>query len=102
MSRTIIDQILNDGYVGIKTVDVLGVRVLKKLFPGKVLTIFLTVDKDLLKTRLENAGEAEIEKRLSNYEERHQYINESDFIVENNGTLDEAVQKVHSIITQHI
>ena len=102
MSKAIIDEILNNGSIGIKSIDILGLRLLRKMYPNQVLSIFITADKNIIRNRLAVLGDPEIDARLSNYDERHKYINESDYIVENNGTLDEVVQKVQAILSGHI
>jgi len=99
MSKQIIDSIINSGKIGLKEPDIVGQRALKKAYPNQVLTIFLTADKEVvIKRLLERNASDNIEQRLIHYDVKHKTIAEYDYVVTNNGTLDEAVQKVHDIL----
>jgi len=104
MSKPIIDKILNSGKIAIKDADLVGVQALRKVYPGKVLAIFITADRDIVKQRLFLRGDTEKENatRLAGFDASMNDKKHFDFVVENNGTLDEAVKKVHSIITENI
>ena len=103
MSKQIIDSIIKSGKIGLKEPDIVGQRALIKAYPNQVLTIFLTADKEIvIKRLLERNASDNIEQRLIHYDIKHQTIDEYDFVVTNNGTLDEVVQKVQTILDQHI
>ena len=98
MSKAVIDDILKSGKTAIVTPDVVGTRALKKIFPNKTVSIFITAPKELIKKRLEMGNAPDIEARLNDYDGRHKSIGEYDFVVENVGTINEAVQKVIKIL----
>jgi len=104
MSKALIDNIINNGKIALKDADIIGVNALKKVYPNKVLSIFVTAKREFIEQRLINRGDAQPdrEKRLADYDNAHKFSHEYDFIVENNGTLDEAVAKVYSLIKRHL
>jgi len=102
MSRTIIDNIINSGFIAIKDVDVVGKNALKKAYPNIVKTIFLTADKDIVKKRLLKRGgsDIDIETRLKDYDHIHKHINEYDHIIKNNGTPDIAFVEAKKLLEE--
>lgn len=104
MSKSHIDNILNSNKIAIKDADLVGVRALKKLYPGKVLTFFLTSPKSVIEQRLLNRGDnkKDIIARLADYDNYVKNKSHFDYVLENNTTLDEITDKIHNIIIQHI
>jgi len=98
MSRGIVDDIIANGFVGIKTIGYLGIRSLRKYYKEKIFSVFITADKDLIRKRLEERNSPDIEGRLAEYDERHEHMNESDHIIFNNGTLDECVTEILELL----
>jgi guanylate kinase len=98
MSKSVIDDILKSGKKAVVTPDVVGTRALKKLFPNRTVSIFITAPKELIKQRLEQNKAPDIAARLEDYEVRHKTIGEYDFVVENIGKISEAVDKVIKIV----
>ena len=102
MSKSVVDKAIENGKIGIVNLDIVGHRALRKVYPGQVLSIFITVPKELIRKRLELIADPDIEKRLSNYDHRHTFINEADYVITNDGTIDEAVEKVLKILEKEI
>jgi guanylate kinase len=98
MSKAVIDSILKSGKIAIVTPDIVGVRALKKIYPNRTVSIFITAPKELIQKRLETGNAPDIQARLNDYEGRHKHIDEYDFIVTNDGTSNEAVEKVIKIL----
>ena len=94
MSRTPIDQIIASKKIAVVTCDVIGVRALKRAFPNRVLSIFVTADKETMKKRLFANNCPDIDERMLDYEKRHEFKNESDLVVKNDTTIDDAVAKI--------
>ena len=84
--------------IAVKSVGIEGMRILKKLYSGKVLTIFITVNKELLRSRLETLGSPDVDMRMTDYERRISTMDEYDFIVDNDSTLEDLVNRVYEII----
>ena len=101
MSKSIIDKLLQDGYIGTKTIGIEGVRKLKKMYGDLVLTIFITANKNILRQRLVKRGCEDIESRLADYERRHATIDEMDHIVVDEGPLHESVEKIVNILKEY-
>jgi len=98
MSKSSIDKIINNNHIGLKDLDIVGIRSLKRAYPDKVFSIFITADKEVIKRRLEKRGEKDMQSRLDDYDNVHKHKNEFDCILENNGSLDEIIKKVQYII----
>jgi len=103
ISLALIDEILDTGIIPLKDADMVGVNALKKAYPGNVLTIFLKTTRENVEARLRNRGdnEADLQSRLKNYDYMMQFEPEFDFSVVNEH-LDETIDKVHTIIQNHI
>lgn len=84
-SKKIIQENLEKGKILIKDVDVKGTMNLVKALADvtKVITIFLTVDKDTLKQRLIDRNEKDIELRLSRYDLEQEFEKEYDYVIQN-------------------
>ena len=100
MSKPLIDKILNKGKIALKDCDMIGIRAIKNIYPSNVLTIFINARKEEVERRLLARGETDIAIRLADYNNKIKEIRHFDFVVDNNGTLDEAVQKVQNIIKE--
>jgi guanylate kinase len=98
MSRSVVDSVIASGKIGVLTCDVVGVRALRRAYPDQVLVVFITADKGKIRARLLREHGTDIEERMLDYEKRHEFQNESDVIIENNGTLDAAVERVLTAI----
>jgi guanylate kinase len=99
MSYRYINEIFKRGHVPIKDCDLIGVNALKKAYPNRVLTIFVTAPKEQVRGRLASRGdkEADIEVRLKDYDnyvkEAGHYDNQVQNIV-----LGEAIREIDEII----
>jgi len=104
MSKPIIDKILEAGKIAIKDADIVGVRALKKLYPGQVLTIFVTAPKAEIERRLNARGDnkEDLIRRLKDYDACIKSKILFDHIVENTGALDGTVYKVHLLMSGNI
>ena len=70
MRKSSFDEILNSGRTVLRDCDKFGFQALKEVFPGQVLGIFLTCDKETIKNRLINRNEPEdsMIARLNDYD----------------------------------
>ncbi|MDR0462170.1 MAG: hypothetical protein LBG88_02430 [Christensenellaceae bacterium] len=98
MSKTVVEKIVNSGNVAIVNPDIVGVRALKKTYPNRAISIFVTAPKELIRKRLEAGSAPDIEARLLDYEHRHKNIDEYDYVITNDGTIDEVVEKIQKIL----
>lgn len=77
--------------------EVEGMKAIKKLFGDSVRVYFVETDTAVLETRMRQRGDSEesIQKRLAYLEEHQEQSNKqfADFVIKNNGTLDEAWQQ---------
>jgi len=99
-NRRILEDLEKLGKTLIKDIDVDGTEALKKLFPNDVVTIYLSVEREVLKARLIARGETEIEKRLARFDYEESKKPFYDYVVPNNGTVDEAVAAIRAIIAK--
>lgn len=86
-SKLLLKNSLALGKILLKDIDVLGTQNLVKSIGQdvKIVTLFLKVEsKDVLKERLIERKETEIEKRLSRYEMEMSYCDKYDYIITNN------------------
>lgn len=99
MSKGIIDEIAKTGKVQIKDCDEVGLNALRKEY-GKVVTIFLMIEKDEIEKRLRCRGgtDADIQNRLSDYDDYIDYKKEFEHIVPNTDA-SKCVADVHAIIS---
>jgi guanylate kinase len=100
MSKGIIDEILSRGKIPIKEPDIIGLRALKKAYGDKIVSIFLTCPKEIIRERIKARGDSdeEIRLRLDEYGHRHDTIKEWDFTVSTAGTIDETAKAVQNIL----
>lgn len=86
-SKLLLKKSMALGKILLKDIDVLGTQNLVKSIGKdvKIITLFLKVkSKDVLKERLIERKETEIEKRLSRYEMEMSYCDKYDYIITNN------------------
>ena len=102
ISKTLVDEIVKGGFVALKDADEIGLHALQKAFPGRVLSIFITADKNVIRKHLVQRGCDEIEERLADYENCLKEAGQYDYTLENNGTLDAIVSKVLGILEKNI
>ena len=102
ISKTPLEKIIKKNLIAVKDADVIGLRALRGAYPNKVLGIFITADKEVIKTRLIKRGgcDQDIERRLNDYDNSHAYINEYDYVIINNGPVEEAVEKIRKILEE--
>lgn len=102
-SKKILNEKIKNGKIIVKDVEVNGVENLVKILGKdlKIVTIFLKVEKEELKRRLENRedklSDAEIELRLSRLEYEESKIDMYDYVIENNN-LENTVNAIIKII----
>jgi guanylate kinase len=102
MSYEYINNILKQNKIPLKDCDIVGVRALKKAYPNRVLTIWITADKEQVRSRMLNRGdlEADMKARLNDYDEKQKESIYYDYTVENN-ILEETIENVNKIIQSH-
>jgi guanylate kinase len=100
MSKSLINKIIDNGKIALKDVDNIGMRAIKSVYEGQVLTIFITAKKEIIRERLTGRGGAieDIEQRLHDYDLIHNYVDEYDHIITNNGTVDACIKKILKIL----
>lgn len=89
-SKLLLKEKLSLGKILLKDIDVLGTQNLVKSIGKdvKIITLFLKVDsKEVLKQRLIERRETEIEKRLARYEMEMSFCDRYDYIITNNDLL---------------
>lgn len=96
---------IQNGHILINDFGVEGVKNLKQKLDGKVdlITIYLSVPKDVLKQRLIERGDKpdNIELRMGRYDYEKEFSKDYDFVIEN-VDLEETVNKVQNIIYSNI
>jgi len=97
--KKIVDKTKKTKQVFLKDIDVLGAINLKKLLKDKlnIITIYLHIDKETLKNRLEGRGEKDIVKRLERFDFEFSHSDKYDYFIEN-VSLDETVKQCKEII----
>ena len=104
-SKKILNEEIQKGNIIVKDIEVNGTENLVKILRKdmKVVTIFLRVEKEELRKRLEsridNMSEEEINLRLSRFEYEESKINQYDYMIKNND-LEKTVQLVMKIIEE--
>lgn len=104
-SKKILNEEIKNGKIIIKDIEVNGTENLVKILQKdmKVITIFLRVEKEELRNRLEQRidkpSKEEIELRLSRFEYEESKIGKYDYMIKNNN-LDKTVQVIMRIIEE--
>jgi len=97
-------RITAPGKIGIWKIEYKGVMTAKRLFPN-IIAILITAPLEILEERIrkrDNPTEAFLQERLAYTKEWLKHSDIYDYIVENEeGKLDEAIQKVFAIIKEH-
>lgn len=102
-SRKLMNEKIQSGKIIVKDIEVNGTENLIKLLKNEtqLITIFLRVDKDELRKRLENRGdnltEEEMQLRLGRLEYEESKINMYDYMIKNDD-LEKTVQIIMAII----
>lgn len=102
-SRKLLNEKIQSGKIIVKDIEVNGTENLVKLLKEdtKIVTIFLKVDKDELRRRLENRGdnlsEEEMQIRLGRLEYEESKIKLYDYVIKNDD-LEKTVEIIMSII----
>ncbi len=102
-SRKLMNDKIQSGKIIVKDIEVNGTENLVKLLKEdtKIVTIFLKVDKDELRRRLENRGdnltEEEMQIRLGRLEYEESKIGLYDYVIKNDN-LEKTVQIIMTII----
>ena len=102
-SRKLLNEKIQSGKIIVKDIEVNGTENLLKLLKDetKIVTIFLKVEKEELRRRLENRGdnltEAEMQLRLGRLEYEESKMNLYDYVIKNDD-LEKTVQIIMSII----
>ncbi len=104
ITRQELDRLEQSGKIGIWKIEYKGVETAKKLYPG-IIAIMISAPLDVLEERIrrrDNPSEAFMRERMAYTEEWLKHTDIYDYTVENEqGKLDEAIEKVASIIKQH-
>lgn len=99
-----IERVFQCGKIGIWKIEYQGVISAKKLFPG-IIAILITAPLDILEARIrrrDQPTEALLAERMQYTKEWLKHTDIYDYTVENQeGKLDETVEKVRAIIEQH-
>lgn len=99
-----IERVAQSGKIGFWKIDYKGVITAKKLFPG-IIAIFISAPLEILESRIrrrDNPGEDYIRERMAYTEEWLKHTDIYDHTIENEeGGLDEAIQKALAIIRTH-
>jgi len=102
-SKKLLKEKINSGKIVVKDIDVNGTENLKELLEKdtKVVTIFLRVEKEELKRRLESRidkpDQAEIKLRLNRFDYEESKTNIYDYVIKND-ELEKTVQIIMTII----
>lgn len=102
-SKKLLDDTINQGKIIVKDIDVNGTEDLIQIFKDKlkVVTIFLKVPKNILKSRLENRETnpdlKEIQLRLNRFDYEESKLGNYDYVIKNND-LEKTVQIITTII----
>lgn len=98
------DRITRSGKIVLWKIDYQGVETAKRLFPD-IIAILITAPLNILEERIrrrDHPSEEFLRERMAYSEEWLKHTNIYDYVVENEeGKLDEAIQKVRTIIRQH-
>lgn len=97
MSKHVFDDILNRKKIPIKDCDAVGLNALKKVYGDRVFGVFIVAPKKEIKKRLLERGDADIEKRLQNYDEHLKQAVFYDVEIENI-VLDKAIKDCYEAI----
>ena len=106
-SKKALNDIIDDGNIIVKDIDVNGTENLKKILKDdvKVVTIFLRVPKEELERRLQERVDqpspAEIRLRLSRFEYEESRINLYDYVIRNND-LEKTVRIIMTIVKEEL
>jgi len=97
--KSMVDKAAKLKKVFLKDIDVFGAINLKNLLKDKIniITIYLHIDKETLRKRLEGRGEKDIVKRLERFDLEFFYSGKYDYFIEN-VNLDDTVAKCKEII----
>ncbi len=105
LSQKEVEDKLQTGADLIAVVDLEGMKNLKSLFKEAVTTYFIQTDPTVLADRMRQRGDDEvsIQERLEHLkqhqeDENYRYV---DFIVSNNGTIDETLHSVLAVIRNY-
>lgn len=95
-----INDIIDNGKIAIVPIDVNGIKVYKQHFGEEMLALFIYRDKrDVLEAIVErNIPPAEKAKRILSLDKEYENIVFTDYAIINNGSIDEAVKKIKSLI----
>lgn len=102
MRKSSFDSIMLDGKIPVRDCDRFGLDALKKIYGNKVISIFLTCDKEIIRDRLISRNEPEdsMNARLDDYDT---YIKDAkffDYKVENIN-IDDTIKQIMKIIKEH-
>ena len=105
-SKKLLNEIINQGKVIVKDIDVNGTEKLKETLKDiKIVTIFLRVPKEELRRRLENRidkpSEGEIILRLNRFDYEESKISLYDYVLKNDN-LEKTVGVIEEIIRQEL
>lgn len=102
MLKSTVNEIPNSSKIFFKDFGVLGKINISRYLQDKtkVISIFLTVPREILVERLKNRGESDIDLRLSRMEFELSYINQYDYVIKNIH-LEKTVKKIEAIIKKH-
>jgi len=91
--------VLDKGKNAINDVEVKGVIALKKLYPKKYVSIFITADRDEIERRImgRGANKEEITHRMSEFDAYMAEIENYDHVVSNDN-VEQCARKIHAII----
>ncbi|MFZ2299547.1 MAG: guanylate kinase [Candidatus Moraniibacteriota bacterium] len=99
-----LERISASGKIGVWKIDYQGVETAKRMFPG-IIAIFITAPLNILEQRIrmrDNFTEKYIRERMEYTKEWLNHTDIYDYQIENEqGRLDEAIQKVAAIIKEH-
>lgn len=85
MRKNNFDKIINAKKIPLKDCDEIGLDALKKLYPGKVFSIFITAPKEHIHARLINRGDDDnsIRVRMQDYDDKMSKTKYYDKVVQN-------------------
>lgn len=99
-----IDRVARSKKIGIWKIEYQGVMTAKRLFPD-IIAILITAPLDILEERIrrrDNPSEESLRERMEYTREWLKHTDIYDYTIENEqGKLDEAVQKAYEIIRKH-
>jgi guanylate kinase len=102
IGKDAVNDIIDKGYIALKDTDMLGVRALQRAYPGKVLTVFITARKDLVEKRMRERGctPEDLVARLADYDECIVQASNFDYVFENNGPIDQVIEKIEKALKE--